>query len=142
MKSYISHKKMKACLWLSRGYMLIVCQSKGHRKMTSHWYISDPGECKEVGVVSISLDFQYDNSKFRKCKRRLTFILHFYTGKILLLTYFTIMSVYDILKTHIVYVHVIIRYTFNVCLIISTKKSKRYIRLCTSDDRIQSKHTS
>lgn len=39
--------------------------------------LSDFDECKENGVVFIRLDCQYDNSKWRKSKTKLTFIILF-----------------------------------------------------------------
>lgn len=36
--------------------------------MTCCRYLSDPGECKEIGMILIRLDCQYDKSKSRKSK--------------------------------------------------------------------------
>lgn len=41
--------------------------------VTCYQYLSDTEECKEKGIVLIILDFQYENSKFRKSKTMLNF---------------------------------------------------------------------
>lgn len=112
---YWKKKPDKACLWLFLGILRLYANV-------------DNLLFKKRGVVFIRLECQYDITKLSKSKTRLTFTVSFHTRQIFRFTYFTVTSIYDNLIKYILYVQLFIHFH---------QKIKREIRLCTTDDRIQ-----
>lgn len=113
LKSYTSHKTDKGMSVISEGYIF---RLYANLKVIERWPLIDtyptPLSVRRKGWAVIKLDCQYDNSKFRK--RGSLSKYYFPTRQTLLLTYFTVISIYDNLK-HISYMY--------MYLIIPTRKS-------------------